>query len=42
MMHLNEYTIMRKINIWLFGPPDLDNKFSVREDLNGMKVLSYI
>ncbi|KAL4450958.1 hypothetical protein ABPG74_021280 [Tetrahymena malaccensis] len=40
--HLNEYTVMRKINIWLFGPPDVDNKFSVQDDEKGTKVLKFI
>ncbi|KAL4472004.1 hypothetical protein ABPG72_018506 [Tetrahymena utriculariae] len=40
--HLNEYTVMRKINIWLFGPPDVDNKFSVQNDEKGIKLLKFI
>ncbi|EAR92823.2 dopey, amine-terminal domain protein (macronuclear) [Tetrahymena thermophila SB210] len=40
--HLNEFTVMRKINIWLFGPPDNDNKFSVQDDERGIKLLKFI
>jgi len=33
---------MRRINTWLCGPPDMDNKFTLSQDQHGINVLNFI